>query len=127
MSRKGPRPIVFVCSAVLDTKLVSHTITAALSTEAASLFETTYKVKPESIHGPFYHKRIGVLDNTRNIQFNGQSEVTTYNGWIVNALHLKDPENCAYLLFNHRADNKKMPKPIGTFIVKLDDLRTQRC
>lgn len=124
MSRRGPRQIVYVCSGIANNKLVSHTVEAVSTTEAVSLFEVEYNAKAQSVHGPFYPKRIGVLDNTRNIQFSGQSEIATYNGWIVNALHLKDPENCAYLLFDRRADNKKMPKPIGTFIVKLDDLRT---
>lgn len=123
MGRKGPRAILFVCSACENNQLISHKIEAKTSEEALELFEKEYSVKVQSIHGPFHEKRVGVLDSTKNIKFNGQSKTAVYNGWIVNALFLKDPENCAYLLFDKRVDDKKMPKPTGTFIVKIDDLR----
>lgn len=127
MSKRGARQIVYVCSSIADDRLISHTIEACSSTDAISLFETKYNVKAQAVHGPFYQKKIGVLNNTQNVQFSGQSEIVTYNGWIVNALHLKDPENCAYLLFDHRIDNKKTPKPTGAFIINLDDLRIKQC
>ena len=124
MSRRGARQIVFVCSSIIDQKLVSHTIEATTTEEAVEIFLKEYQVKAQVVHGPFYRKKQGVLDNTRSIKFTGQSKTAIYNDWLVNALILKDPENCAYLLFDKRVDDKKVPKPVGTFIVKLDDLRT---
>lgn len=123
MGKKGPRPTVYVCIAVLENKIISRMIESANSEDAMKNFEIENEIKAQIVHGPFFMKRVGVLDNTREIKFTGTSKRGIYKDWIVNALFLKDPENSAYLLFDKRVDGRKMPKPTGTFVVHIDELR----
>lgn len=123
MGKKGPRQTVYVCSALSENKIISKLLEADNSEEAMKSFELENGVKAQIIHGPFFMKRAGVLDNTREIKFTGSSKRGIYKEWIVNALLLKEPENNAYLLFDKRVDGKKMPKPTGTFVVHVDELR----
>lgn len=123
MGKKGPRTTVYVCCALSENKIISKTVEADNSEEAMNTFEIDNGVKAQIIHGPFFQKRAGVLDNTREIKFTGTSKRGIYKDWIVNALLLKDPVNSAYLLFDKRVDGRKMPKPTGTFVIQVDELR----
>lgn len=121
--RRGPRQIVFVCSSAKDSQVISKIVQAETSEDALKLFEDEFQIKAQIVQGPFYKKKVGVLNTTRNVQFANKSKKAIYNDWIVNALLLKEPENSAFLLFEKRVDGKQMSKPKGTFIVKIDDLR----
>jgi hypothetical protein len=116
---------IFVCSSFNANQLISHTVEASSMDDAASIFAEKYRVKAQSIHGPFRHKKIKAdsIDNAINMQFAGQTKTAIYNGWLVSALLLKMPENSAYLLFDRRVDGKKLSKPTRNVIVKLDDLQ----
>lgn len=123
MGKKGPRPTVYFCASAVDNKIISKMIEADNSEIAIKTFEVETGIKVQVIHGPCFMKRAGILDNTRDIKFAGSSKRCIYKDWVVNALLLKNPENSAYLLFDKRVDEKKMPKPTGTFVVHLDELR----
>lgn len=123
MGKKGPRQTVYVCCSVIDGKLISKMIESDNSEDAMLVFFKDNNVKAQVVHGPFFIKRAGVMDNTREVVFSGSSKRAIYKEWHVNALLLKDPENSAYLLFDRRVDGKKIPKPTGTFVVHVDELR----
>ena len=125
MSKRGPRPIVFVCIGMDSVKneFVSKVIQAASQGEAASLFLDQTKVKAETIHGPFRPKKMQVLETTRTLKFSNQIQRAQYDNWTVMAHFLKEPENHAYLVFIKRVDDKKVPMPKGTIIVPVSDLR----
>ncbi len=126
MSRRGPRPVVFVCIGVGNNTetFVSKVIQAVSQDEAASLFLEQTNVKAKTIHGPFRPKRAQVIENTRTLKFSDKKqEKAVYNDWEVNVLFLKEPENHAYLLFIKRVDGKKQPAPKGTIIVPVSNLR----
>lgn len=126
MGKRGPRPVVFVCVGIDPNKPndpVSKQITAASQNEAASLFLEMTKVKAKAIHGPYRMKRAQVMENTRNLRFTDQSKKAIYNDWEVTAFWLKEPENHAYLIFHKRVDDQKQPKPQGTIVVPVSDLR----
>lgn len=123
MRDRRPRQIIYVCSAFHNQMLLSHTVEAINDEDAMKKFEEKYGAKAQIINGPFFRKRSFGLPNAQNIKFAGKSVEAIYNEWLVSALLLKEPVNCAYLLFDKRVDNKKLPKPAGTFIVKLDDIR----
>lgn len=126
MTKRGPRPVVFVCIGLDPEKpgeFVSKQIQAASQNEAASLFLEMTKLKAKAIHGPYRPKRAQVLENTRSLKFAEQSRKAIYNDWEVTAFYLKEPENHAYLVFIRRVDNQKQPIPKGTVIVPISDLR----
>lgn len=123
MGKKGPRQIEFVCCALVDGRSVSKSIEVDSSEEAICLFQKEFNVEPENIHGPYYRKRAGVLDNSREIEFSGERIKAIYRDWVVIASILKHPKNSAYLLFDKRVDGKKAPKPSGTFIIKMEEIK----
>jgi|SRR5271166_6281082 len=126
MSKRGPRPVVFVCIGTDCQKtgeFVSRVIRAVSQDEAASLFFEQTGIKTKTIHGPFRPKRAQVMENTRTLKFANEQKQAVYNDWEVNALFLKEPENHAYLIFLKRVDGKKQPAPKGTIVVPVSDLR----
>jgi hypothetical protein len=125
MRKRGPRPVVFVCVGIDREKddVISKQITAASQTEAASLFLEQTKIKAKNIHGPYRPKRQQVMTNTLTMKFADRSRKAVYNNWEVTAFDLKEPENHAFLVFIKRVDDQKQPKPQGTIIVPLSDLR----
>lgn len=126
MGKKGPRPTDYVCCAVQEGKLLSKSIESETSEQAIDLFTDEFGVKPDNIYGPYYRKRDTVLDNTREIEFTGISKKAIYKDWYVIASILKFPKDTAYLLFDKRVDGKKVPKPSGTFIIKLDEMKESK-
>ena len=124
MSRKGPRQLVFVCASIAsDGELITKIIPAASPAEATKLFTDQFSHSPKEVLGPFFKKRAQVLENTRTLKFSSQNKKAIYNDWIVTAFILIEPENQAYLVFNKRVDDKKMPIPKGTITVPVTDLR----
>jgi|SRR6185369_15547600 len=124
MTRKGPRPLVFVCASVTDDgNLITEIISANTPAEATQVFSDKFSCSPKSVLGPFFKKRAQVLENTRSLKFTNQNKKAIYNEWYVNAFMLKEPENQAYLVFIRRVDDKKLPPPKGTITVPISDLR----
>lgn len=124
MSKRRTRQVYFACAALSeDSQLLSELIPAATVNEASDIFVEKFKVKPKSVLGPLYKKKTQVLDNTVSIMFTQKSKLAEYNGWVVNAQILKMPEHHAYLLFNRRIDGKNLPKPQGSVVVPIHDLR----
>ena len=124
MSKRGPRPVVFVCIAGNGNVFVSKVIQATSQDEAARLFLEQTNLEMKTIHGPFRPKRAQVIENTRTLRFSDKKQQKAiYNDWEVNVLFLKEPEDNAYLIFLKRVDGKKVPSPKGTIIVPISDLR----
>lgn len=120
MSRK----IFYVCSGVVEGALVSQTIEASSPEEASIIFQKEKMIVPQSVQGPFYQKKEKIrITPTEEVTFTSQSIKSIFGDWYVTALLTKNPENCAYLLFDRRVDGKRLPKPKGTYIVKLENLR----
>lgn len=124
MSRRGPRPVVFICGAIHPEKMKieSKQIQASSQEEAISLFFEMTGLKVEVIHGPLRPKRKQVLENTRELVFANEQKRTVYNGCEVNAIFLKKPENCALVIFLKRVDGQKTPLPKGNMVVPLSEL-----
>ena len=122
MGRKGPRQIVFVCSAIHNEKLISKLINSETGEEACKSFESEFFIKPETVYGPFFKKKTGVLDNEISIKFSNEEKKAMYDGWYVTAIILSSPEGFAYLFYDKRKDNKKMQKPTSN-IVKIEELK----
>lgn len=118
MSRRF-RKTVFVCCG----NGMSQTIEAATVEEAKIKFEQDNKITATDCHGPFTTKKTSAKVEYTNVVFSGESKNAIYNDWYVKALLTKEPHNCAYLLFDKRVDGKKMPKPQGSIIVKIDYLK----
>lgn len=124
MSKRRTRQIFFVCSAVSESnQLLSELVPASSVEEATKLFFEKCNQKAQSVFGPFYKKKTQVLENTMSIVFSTLKKKAEYNGWQVLATVLKHPENHAFLLFNKRIDGKILPKPQGTIVVPIHDLR----
>lgn len=125
MKKRGPRPVVFVCIAIEPKSgdIVSRVIQATSQKEAASLFSDQTGLEMKVVHGPFRPKRAQVMLNTRTLKFTNEQKRAIYEGWEVNAMILKEPENCAYLFFLKRIDGKKQQAPQGTIVVPVSDLR----
>lgn len=124
MNRRRKRQIYYVCSALSESnELLSESIPAASVEDATKIFVEKCGTKPQTIFGPFFKKKTQVLENTTNIRLSNLKKKAEYNGWIVLATILKYPENYAFLLFNKRIDGKNLPKPQGTIVVPIHDLR----
>lgn len=124
MSRKGPRQLVFVCVSLIgDGDLVTQIVPANTPGEASKSFNDKFGIAPKEVLGPFFKKRAQVIEATRELKFSNQTKKAVYDGWLVNAFLLKEPENQAYLIFIRRTDDKKLPKPKGTITVPVSELR----
>jgi len=122
MAQKGPKQIVFVCSAIQNAKIVSEIIEKRTTDEACEVFMAKFQVRPEIVQGPFYRKRTGVLQSQTDIKFKGEHKNALYEGWVVTALFLEQPAECAWLFFEFNIENKKAPKP-KSIIVREDSLK----
>lgn len=123
MSKKGPRQIVFVCAGISNTgELLTKIIPAVTPAEANDLFVEQFSISPKEVLGPFFKKRTQILETTRELKFTNEIKRATYEGWIVNAFFLKEPEDQAYLVFLKRIDGKKIAAPKGTITVPIADL-----
>ena len=107
---RGPRPVIFVCIASKDNKIISKVIKAASEKEAASFFTELTGSIAEIIHGPFRPKRMAI-DNNRELKFSSKSIRAKYNDWEVNAMFLNEPKDHAFLIFIKRIDGKSSPAP----------------
>jgi hypothetical protein len=125
MSRRKKRPIYFICSTIVNNDLISEAVIAETSTEATDLFFNKFQAKPRIIHGPFYKKKMEQVIVSTPFKITNQVKKAHYNGWLVNAFILKEPENSALLIFLQRLDDKKIPSPKGTIIVPISDLKFQ--
>lgn len=124
MARRGPQQIIFICIGISDVgELLSKEIAAASQADAASLFLKESGVHAKNIHGPFYKKRTQVLETTRSLKFTNVVKKAEYNGWLVNAIMLSEPANQAYLIFLSKNDGTNAPKPKGTIVVPISNLR----
>jgi hypothetical protein len=116
------REIVFVCSAVRKNNLVSKMIESDNIEDCCDIFELENGMKPEIVFGPFFKKKTGNLEKNRTVKFSAEkSKQGIYDGWHITAMPLLEPVDCAYLIFNKRADGEKNPKPNG-MIVKINDI-----
>jgi hypothetical protein len=124
MSRRLTRPIFFVCATATEQgDLIIKTVPALSQKEAMDLFKKEFSILPQEVIGPFYKKRMQILETTRTLKFSSQTKKALYNGWIVNAFILKEPVDQAYLVFVKREDGKKIPSPKGTITVPVSELR----
>lgn len=124
MTKRGPRPLVFICACLTPNKeMIVKSIIAQTQAEASDLFKSQFLYSPQEILGPFLKKRTQVIETTRELKFSNQIKKAIYNDWVVNAFILQEPENQAYLVFLNRTDDKKVPIPKGTITVPISDLR----
>jgi hypothetical protein len=124
MRRKGIRKTVFVCVGLSEkVGVITKTITAPTADEASKLFVEQYLFIPKEILGPFFKKRISIIEAGVDLKFTGETKRAIYDNWFVNAFICKDPADRALLIFNKRVDSKKMPIPKGTIHVPISDLR----
>ena len=120
--RRTKRPIFYICNAIQNNILISQKIEAQSLDEALGIFEKEFKIKAQNFHGPFAYRRDRSL-GSREIVFGTRSINAIFNDWKVKAILLKNPPDCAFLLFQERVDGKKVARPKGTFIIKCEDLK----
>jgi hypothetical protein len=124
MSRRNARPIYFVCAAVAGKgDLIVKMVLSSSQQEAMDIFRKDFSISPQEVLGPFYKKRMQILETTRTLKFSNQTKKALFNGWIVNAFMLKEPVDQAYLVFIKREDGKKIPFPKGTITAPVAELR----
>lgn len=122
MGKKGPRQIVFVCSAVVEGKLATEVIELNTSEESCQIFEKKYSAKPQSVQGPFYRKRMGFLDSQTDVKFTGKTRKGIYMDWYCTLMVLDNPPDCVWVFFDNKVDDKKVPKP-KSVIVKEEEVQ----
>ncbi len=119
---------VFICSGIHQSSLFSMEIEAASEQEANSIFIDKNKFSPQIILGPLYKKREvakikdQAIENIDNVELSGPSRMAIYRDWVVLALPIQNSKDLAYLLFDHRLDNKKSIKPSPN-IVNIKELK----
>ncbi len=122
MKKRGSRQIIFVCSSIKNGILICKMIESQDRDNACKIFESENEIKPQIVLGPFFKKKVGVLDSEVVIKFSGVTKKAIYNEWNVKAVLLSSPEGHAYIFYDKRIDNKKIQKPVST-IVKLEELK----
>jgi hypothetical protein len=126
MFRRNKRRSVFVCLGLKDGKLLSEEISEFSKLVASAQFFQHHGIRAEIIYGPFRQRRTKrVPDNNRTIRFTDQVKKAEYQGWLVNASILSEPEGHAFLLFLSRLDGKKQLVPKGSVIVPIEDLKVE--
>ena len=88
-----------------------------------AMTEKEFQIKPQSILGPFYRKKTGILDKNADIKFKfGENKQGIYNGWHITALPLVSPESSVYVLYNKRIDGQKIQKPKSA-VVRMKEIQ----
>lgn len=125
MSHRKNRQVVYVCIGLSDdTEIISKIIEAESVEVAAAAFEDEFKLKPREVLGPFFKKKMQILENTVELKFSTSSFIKAeYNDWLVNAFLLEEPQQHAYLVFISHLHNKKISFPKGTIVVPVSQLR----
>lgn len=131
----GPRPVVWDCAAIVDDTLVHVRLSAPdgsteeqrgsfSADQAKALFNDTYGIMPESVHGPYYDQKGGQINaaprkrETVSIPLptlTMQRENAIFRGWRGVALGIEGREDVVYFMFgeeiNPSADKKRVPPP----------------
>ena len=124
MRQRIKKDIIYVCSAINENKLISHSIIAMSQKEASDIFYQKYQTLATEILGPFHEAKKQIFKNFKILKFsNTKPRKAIYNNWIVNAFILSEPVNCAYLLYVDKINDENIPFPTGTVVVPIDDLR----
>ncbi len=125
MDRRKYRQTVYVCIGLLDNmELISKIVEADSPSDASTIFEDNFKLKAKEVLGPFFRKKVQVVENTATVKFaNASCRKAEYNNWLVNAFILEEPQDHAYLVFVSHLDNKKMPCPKDVAVVPISQLR----
>lgn len=122
MSSRGKRQIIYVCNAIINDKIVTEFVEKESSEDAFKAFESKHSVQPCGVHGPFYRKRTGILEQQIKISFScKKTQNGVYQGWNVKVMHLSNPPEMAWILYQSRTDNKPMQKP-KPWVVRLADI-----
>src|ERR1700674_3382488 len=97
------RPILFVCSAIKNEELISKWIEAETFEVAQKLFEKDNGIIPQTILGPCYKKKTGILNSNTSLNFKpGQSKKGIYKDWNITAMILSNPINSACVFYEER-------------------------
>lgn len=125
MNNKYFKQTIFVCIGLKDNfNIISKIVEAESVIEASTKYEEEFNAKPKEVLGPFFKKKIQVLENSAVIKFsNNQFSKAVYNDWAVNAFMLENPPDHAYLVFINHMHNKKNIAPKGTVVVPISQLR----
>jgi hypothetical protein len=136
---KGMRPIVWVCSGIIDSKLVSkkfvvNSCSSSADLEASSFmkdkvmdhYSNKYGCPPEIMLGPFYDKKTkkdkrvakkrALIDrNIGDIKLTSKQKKAVFNGWHGVANYLEDDKDHILFLFLKEVSpdpNKKKATPL---------------
>lgn len=124
MKDKGTRKVFFVAVGLKDSDLVSKVICASSTNEVNDFFLKEFSIKPTNIFGPFYKKRVKIIQKDVSLKFSNETKKAIYDNWLVNAFLLKEPADHSYLVFINRVDdNLKIKPPNGTVITPNSELR----
>ncbi len=124
--RKKNDCYIFICSSLLNGKLISAKISATSLREAEELFYQQFSATSKETYGPFINiknKMVETKEITTLKFINNKPIKAIYNDWFVNAFLLSEPDKYAYLIFLKRIDDKKISSPKGTFTVPISDLK----
>lgn len=123
MARRKKRATFFVCSSILDGKIISSDVEASSKKEASSLYSSASKLEPETVSGPFYLKRVKIPKLAKkDLQFSGITKKALYKGCLVNAFLLNSPKDHAYLVFIKGAEAHVGVRMSTTVIVPVEYL-----
>lgn len=120
----GPRAIIWACSEVIDSELVSAVITAANPEAAKAEFNKQYGQEPSSVQGPFYavmsaqqspsksRRRETLALDTNEIRMGGPLGRCIFDGWYGQALSLQGHEDLLFFIpFKPVAETEKKRTP----------------
>lgn len=130
----GPRPVAWVCAAIVDDTLVHERLSAPdgssdeeianfSADEAREIFEVTHGVECTSVLGPFYDQKGGQNKEpshrreTVSIplpELTTKREAAIYKGWRGMAYDIKGRDDAVYFMFGQEIDpdpNKKKATP----------------
>jgi hypothetical protein len=139
---RGRRPVIWVCSAIINSKLVSEKFTVIdkdttssvgsfPKEEAISLFKEKYDSYPETVLGPFYDRKGGKIKtkrinhNTKGIRLTSKQKTAIFGSLRGVANFLENNEKKCYFVplrsIEQDSNTKSViPKP---GIVNISDLK----
>lgn len=111
------RKSFFVCSGNKDNLSYVDEFQVDSVKEAEKAFFNAFQIFPDKILGPFLKKKVEYEKiDKRTVVFSSKKVKAEYNGWLVNALYLKEPEDHAMLVFISKLDESNAKKPKLTII-----------
>lgn len=88
--------------------------------DALKLFIDKHGIEPHYVAGPF--RRARVIKKINKLSLSSSMKEGTYMGWKVKYVPLKDPADCAMIIFISKLNNNALKRPSKPIVIHIKEI-----